>query len=177
MNFHGQTKNMSKLRNLLVGAGIVTVGGIGTNLAIDYFKNRKQETVRDEALGDAVPQAQEVAYAVVEDKSIQNFLDKSFGNPGRYVPNRSPKVFEYQGKQYMVIWARDNQQNKNQMLAFIYTDNERKMIASVGYTTEKTDYNLYNLNTTPFAVEVNGKKLTSGQGETNGTDNVDFVIA
>jgi hypothetical protein len=38
----------------------------------------------------------------------------------------------------MVIWARDNQQNKNQMLAFIYTDNERKMIASVGYTTEKT---------------------------------------
>jgi uncharacterized protein YggE len=73
MNFHGQTKNMSKLRNLLVGAGIVTVGGIGTKLAIDYFKNRKQETVRDEALGDAVPQAQEVAYAVVEDKSIQNF--------------------------------------------------------------------------------------------------------
>lgn len=51
------------------------------------------------------------------------------------------------------------------------------MIASVGYTAEKTDYNLQELSSTPFAIEVNGKKLTSGKGETGGTQAVDFVLA
>jgi hypothetical protein len=30
---------------------------------------------------------------------------------------------------------------------------------------------------TPFAVEVNGSKTTSGQGEAQGSDDVDFVLA
>ncbi len=78
----------------------------------------------------------------------------------------------------MVVWARDNKKDKNQMLAFIYTPDgsERKMIASVGYTSQTTDYNI-NLASTPFAVEVNNKKLTSGQGETEGANEVDFVLA
>jgi hypothetical protein len=169
---------MSNLRKFLVGAGIATVGAIGTKMAVDYFQNRQEEQVRDQSLGDAQPQSsEEVAYAVVERNSVQDFLDKSFGNPGRYVANRSPKVFDYQGKQYMVIWAKDNQLNKNQMLAFIYTEKGRDLIASVGYTTEKTDYNLHELNTTPFAVQINGQKLTSGKAETEGTNNVDFVLA
>jgi hypothetical protein len=33
------------------------------------------------------------------------------------------------------------------------------------------------LSSTPFAVEVNGTQLTSGQAETGGTDEVDFVLA
>ncbi len=169
---------MSKLRNLLVGAGIATVGAIGTKMAVDYFKNREQEEPVAESSGDQEPQSkEEIAYAVVEPSSVQDFLDKSFGNPGRYVPNRPPKVFEYEGKQYMVIWAYDNKQNKNQMLAFLYKEQGRDMIASVGYTTEKTDYNLDELSTTPFAVEINGKKLTSGKAETEGTQTVDFVLA
>jgi hypothetical protein len=76
----------------------------------------------------------------------------------------------------MVIWARDNKQDKNQMLAFIYTDEGRQMIASVGYTPDKTDYNL-KLSDTPFAVEVNNEQLQSGQGETEGAEEVDFVLA
>jgi hypothetical protein len=169
---------MSKLRNLLIGAGIATVGAIGTKVAVDYFRNRGQEEVVDESQGDAEPaSAQEVAYATVEPSSVQQFLDASFGVPGRYVPNRPPKVFDYQGEQYMVIWARDNEKQKNQMMAFQYTDAGRKMVASVGYTAEKTDYNLSNLSSTPFAVEVSGQKLTSGQAETGGTDEVDFVLA
>ncbi|KAF3890498.1 MULTISPECIES: hypothetical protein [Nostocales] len=168
------------LRNVLIGAGVAAVGAIGTKAAVDYFKNRGQEEVvgtrgGDEA--DAEPTSpEEVAYATVEPSSVQDFLDKSFGDPGRYVPTRPPKVFDYQGQQYMVIWARDNKQNKNQMLAFAYVDQNRKMIASVGYTNDKTDYNL-NLGGTPFAVEVNGQQLTSGQSETGGTDEVDFVLA
>ncbi len=50
------------------------------------------------------------------------------------------------------------------------------MIASVGYTNQETDYNI-NLGNTPFAVEVKGQKLTSGQGKTKGADEVDFVLA
>ena len=168
---------MSKLRNILLGAGVAAVGAIGTKKAVDYFRNRDQEEVVDESQGDAeVVAADEVAYATVQPNSVQDFLDKSFGNPGRYVPTRPPKVFEYQDQQYMVIWARDNQQDKNQMMAFKYTDAGRSMVASVGYTGEATDYNL-NLDDTNFAVEVNGKKLVSGQGETSGANEVDFVLA
>ncbi|GAB1545226.1 hypothetical protein NUACC21_79020 [Scytonema sp. NUACC21] len=171
------TNRSNLLRNVLIGAGVAAVGAIGTKAAVDYFRNRGQEEVVDENQGDAEPTSpEEVAYATVEPSSVQDFLDKSFGDPGRYVPNRQPKVFDYQGRQYMVIWARDNKQNKNQMLAFAYTDQGRKMIASVGYTNDKTDYNL-TLDGTPFAVEVNGQKLTSGKSETSGTNDVDFVLA
>ncbi|WNZ25979.1 hypothetical protein HJG54_26215 [Leptolyngbya sp. NK1-12] len=171
------TNRNNLLRNILVGAGIATVGAIGTKAAVDYFKNRGEEDVPDESQGDQLPaSAAEVAYAKVQDASLQKFLDVSFGEPGRYVPNRPAKVFDYQGKQYMVVWARDNKKNKNQMLAFIYTPEGRKMIASVGYTNQETDYNI-NLGSTPFAVEVKGQKLTSGQGKTKGADEVDFVLA
>ncbi|WP_019507907.1 hypothetical protein [Pleurocapsa sp. PCC 7319] len=168
---------MSKLRNILLGAGVAAVGAIGTKKAVDYFRNRDKEEVVDESQGDAENVASdEVAYATVEPGSVQDFLDKSFGNPGRYVPTRPPKVFEYQGEQYMVIWAKDNEKDKNQMMAFKYTDAGRKMVASVGYTGDATDYNL-NLDGTDFAVEVNGEKLVSGQGETSGANEVDFVLA
>ncbi len=168
---------MSKLRNILLGAGVAAVGAIGTKKAVDYLRNRDKEEVVEESAGDAeAVAADEVAYATVEPSSVQDFLDKSFGNPGRYVPTRPPKVFEYKDEQYMVIWARDNQQDKNQMMAFKYTDAGRKMVASVGYTGDVTDYNL-NLDDTDFAVEVNGDKLVSGQGETSGADEVDFVLA
>lgn len=169
---------MKNIHKILAGAGITALGAIGTKAAVDYFRNRDQEEVVDESQGDQEISApdREVAYAVVQPESVQDFLDKSFGDPGRYVPNRSPKVFEYKGESYMVIWARDNKQNKNQMLVFQYTDQGRDMIGSVGYTTSKTDYSL-QLSDTPFAVEVNGQKLESGKGETQGTDNVDFVLA
>ena len=174
---------MSKLRNILLGAGVAAVGGIGTKLAVDYFRNRGkeeevpevEETEEEEAV--AAISTEEVAYAVVEDSSVQSFLDASFGAPGRYVPTRAPKVFDYQDQQCMVIWAYDNEKEKNQMLAFQYTDAGRQMIASVGYTADATDYNLPNLEDTPFAIEVNGEQITSGQGETDGTDEVDFVVA
>ena len=134
---------MSKLRNILIGAGVAAVGAIGTKKAVDYMRNRDKEEVVEESEGDAeVVAADEVAYAVVEPSSVQDFLDKSFGNPGRYVPTRSPKVFEYQDEQYMVIWAKDNEKDKNQMMAFKYTDAGRQMVASVGYTGDATDYNL-----------------------------------
>ena len=168
---------MSKLRNILIGAGVAAVGAIGTKKAVDYMRNRDKEEVVEESQGDAENvAADEVAYAVVEPSSVQDFLDKSFGNPGRYVPTRPPKVFEYHGEQYMVIWAKDNQKDKNQMMAFKYTDAGRKMVASVGYTGDATDYNL-SLDDTDFAVEVNGEKLVSGQGNTDGADEVDFVLA
>ena len=168
---------MSKLRNILIGAGVAAVGAIGTKKAVDYFKNRGKEEVVDEAEGDAIaPAPDEVAYATVEPESVQGFLDRSFGDAGRYTPTRPPKIFEYQDEQYMVIWARDNKQNKNQMLAFKYTDAGRQMVASVGYTSDNTDYNL-KLNGTSFAVDVNGEQLVSGQGNTDGADEVDFVLA
>ena len=168
---------MSKLRNILLGAGVAAVGAIGTKKAVDYLRNHDEEKVVDETEGDVeMVAADEVAYANVEPKSVQDFLDKSFGNPGRYVPTRSPKVFEYQGDQYMVIWAKDNEKDKNQMMAFKYTDSGRQMVASVGYTGDTTDYNL-SLDNTDFAIEVNGEKLISGQGETDGADDIDFVLA
>ena len=168
---------MTKLRNILLGAGVAAVGAIGTKKAVDYLRNRDKEEVVAESEGDAeVVAADEVAYATVEPGSVQDFLDKSFGNPGRYVPTRPPKVFEYHDEQYMVIWAKDNQKDKNQMMAFKYTDAGRKMVASVGYTGDATDYNL-SLDNTDFAVEVNGEKLVSGKGETNGTSEVDFILA
>jgi hypothetical protein len=167
----------TNLRNILLGTGIAAVGAIGTKMAVDYFRNRGQEEVKDESEGDAVAASpQEVAYATVEASSVQSFLDASFGTPGRYTPNRPPKVFDYQGKQYMVIWAYDNKQSKNQMLAFTYTPEGRKMIASVGYTGQKTDYNI-NMGDAPFAVEVNGQKISSGKSETQGASEVDFVLA
>jgi hypothetical protein len=167
----------NKLRNILIGAGVASVGAIGTKMAVDYFRNRGKEDIVDESQEDAEPTSSaEVAYAVVEPSSVQQFLDASFGDAGRYTPSREPKVFDYQGQQYMVIWAYDNKQQKNQMLAFLYTDAGRQMIASVGYTAEKTDYNL-KLSNTPFAVEVNNQKLQSGQSETDGTTEVDFVLA
>ena len=168
---------MSKLRNILLGAGVAAVGAIGTKKAVDYLRNREDEEVVEESVGDVeAVAADEVAYATVEPDSVQDFLDRSFGSPGRYVPTRPPKVFEYQDEQYMVIWARDNEKDKNQMMAFKYTDAGRKMVASVGYTGDATDYNL-SLDDTNFAVEVNGEKLVSGQGETDGADEVDFVLA
>ena len=168
---------MSKLRNILLGAGVAAVGAIGTKKAVDYLRNRGEEEVVEEEAGDAeAVAADEVAYATVEPDSVQEFLDNSFGSPGRYVPTRSPKVFEYQDEQYMVIWAEDTEKEKNQMMAFKYTDEGRKMVASVGYTGDATDYNL-SLDDTDFAVEVNGEKLVSGQGETDGADEVDFVLA
>ncbi len=164
------------LRNLLLGAGVATVGAIGTKAAVDYFQNRGKEEVVDESVGDAIATSpEEVAYAAVEPDSVQGFLDASFGDAGRYAPNRPPKIFDYQGQQYMVIWAYDNKQQKNQMMVQ-YTDGGRKMIASVGYTGDKTDYNL-NLAGTPFAIDVNGQLLTSGQAEAAGTSDVDFVLA
>ena len=168
---------MSKLRNILLGTGVAAVGAIGTKKAVDYLRNRDKEEVVDESEGDVESvAADEVAYATVEPNSVQEFLDNSFGNPGRYVPTRPPKVFEYQDEQYMVIWAEDTEQNKNQMMAFKYTDAGREMVASVGYTGNATDYNL-SLDDTDFAIEVNGEKLVSGQGETDGADEVDFVLA
>jgi hypothetical protein len=167
----------NKLRNILIGAGVAAVGAIGTKKAVDYFRNRGKEEVIEDTQEDAVATSTaEVAYANVEESSVQGFLDGSFGAPGRYVPNRPPKVFDYQGEQYMVIWARDNEKNKNQMMAFQYTDGGRKMVASVGYTADATDYNI-NLSSTPFAVEVGGKQITSGQSQTDGTNDVDFVLA
>ncbi|OZH51728.1 hypothetical protein AFK68_29070, partial [Hydrocoleum sp. CS-953] len=95
---------------------------------------------------------------------------------GRYVPTRPPKVFEYQEQDYMVIWTYDNEKEKNQLLAFQYTEDGRQMVASVGYTADATDYNV-NLDGTNLAVEIsgNGEQITSGQGETDGTDEVDLV--
>jgi hypothetical protein len=167
----------TNLRNILIGTGIAAVGAVGTKLAVDYFRNRGQEEARDESQGDAeVTSAEEVAFVTVEPSSVQSFLDASFGDPGRYTPTRPPKVFDYQGQQYMVIWAYDNEKSKNQMLAFKYTDGGRKMIGSVGYTGDQTDYNI-NMADTPFAVEVNGQKITSGQSQTAGANEVDFVLA
>jgi hypothetical protein len=167
--------NNNNLRNLLIGAGVAAVGGIGTKVAVDYFRNRDQEKPAPEGNQNVSPSsAQEVAYVTVEPSSVQGFLDASFASPGRYVPTRPPKVFEYQNQQYMVIWAYDNQKQKNQLLAFKYTDQGRKMVASVGYTTSATDYNI-TLDGTNLAIEVNGKTITSGQGQTDGTNEVDLV--
>ncbi|MDJ0724872.1 MAG: hypothetical protein QNJ38_07155 [Prochloraceae cyanobacterium] len=177
---------MSKLRNFLLAAGVTAVGAVGTKMAVDYFQRKKEEEEAVEEVDASLSEAddidpesissEEVAYVTVDPSSVQDFLDRSFGSPGRYVPTRPPKVFDYQGQQYMVIWAYDNQKEKNQMLAFIYTDAGRKMIGSVGYTADVTDYNI-NMEETPFAVEVNEEQITSGQGQTDGAEEVDFVLA
>lgn len=185
---------MSKLRNILMSAGIATLGAIGVKKTVDYFQNKKQEEAVNQ-LPENVPNQltqnapnqlpedasisnpqEEVAFAVVETSVVQDFLDKTFGTVGRYQPNKSPKVFEYLDQDYMVIWAYDQQKSKNQMLVFLYTDKGREMIGSVGYTASETDYRL-KMENTPFAVSINGKKLQSGEGETSGTNDVDFVLA
>ena len=175
---------LKKLGKILAGAGAVAAGAAGTKMAVDYFRNRGKEEPDeplgqiDEAPEDDIPvSAEQVAFVNVEDSSVQSFLDASFGAPGRYTPTRPAKVFDYQDQQYMVIWAYDNEKEKNQMLAFLYTDSGRSMIASVGYTADATDYNLPGLDNTPFAIEVNGEQITDGQGSTDGTDEVDFVPA
>ncbi|MFM6395419.1 MAG: hypothetical protein ACKPFF_01900, partial [Planktothrix sp.] len=115
----------NRLRNFLIGAGIVTAGAIGTKMAVDYFKNRGKEEVVDESQGDAIAASPEqVSYAVVQPSSVQSFLDASFGEPGRYVPIREPKVFDYQGQQYMVIWAKDNK--KPWVLEWEHSDQVRQ---------------------------------------------------
>ncbi|NEP81491.1 MAG: hypothetical protein F6K39_26995, partial [Okeania sp. SIO3B3] len=150
--------------------------GYGVKKAVDYFRNRDQEEPDPEATEEAEVEleADDIAFATVEPESVQPFLDASFGAPGRYVPTRPPKVFEYQDQQYMVIWSYDNEKEKNQLMGFQYTDAGRQMVASVGYTADVTDYNV-NLDGTNLAVEVNGEQITSGQGETDGADEVDLV--
>lgn len=168
--------NFGNLAKIAAGVAGVAVTGYGVKKAVDYFQNRDQEEP-DSDKGEESEvelEADDIAYAVVEPDSVQPFLDASFGSPGRYVPNRPPKMFEYQDKQYMVIWADDNQQNKKQLLGFQYTDAGREMVASVGYTEDATDYNL-KLDGTNLAIEVNGEQITSGQGATGGTDEVDLV--
>ena len=76
----------------------------------------------------------------------------------------------------MAIWCNDTQLNKKQFLVFIYEDDQRKMIASVGYTNDLTDYDL-KMSATPFSILVNGEKLTTGKSETAGTDDVTLVLA
>ena len=182
-----------KLKNLLIGAGVAAVGGIGIKKAVDYFRNRDEEEpgdvdLEDEAAAEEAvaakmaafdaPPEETIQYVSVEADSVQAFLDSAFGSEGRYVPNRPPKVFDYEDTQYMVIWADDTEKEKKQMMAFLYTDEGRKMVASVGYTGDGTDYNV-NLEDTALAVEVEstGEQITSGQGSTDGTDEVDFVLA
>lgn len=182
------------LKKLLIGAGVAAVGGVGVKMAADYLRNRGKEddpegdinddAAAEEAQANAAAQVasfsagEAIQYVNIEPDSVQGFLDNSFGAPGRYVPNRDPKVFDYMDTQYMVIWADDTQQGKKQLLAFRYTDEGRQMIASVGYTADSTDYNI-SLEDTPLAVEVEstGEQITSGQGSTDGTDEVDFVLA
>ncbi len=166
----------SLLRNVLIGAGVAAVGAVGTKVATDYLRNRNEEETPDEAAGDATPKSvEEVAFVNVEPSSVQAFLDKSF-EADRYIPNRAPKMFEFQGVSYMVIWAEDKKLGKNQMLAFTCQEDGRHLIASVGYTAEETDFNL-KLDGTPFAIEVNDQQFKSGKSTTAGTTDVDLVLA
>ncbi|NES82588.1 MAG: hypothetical protein F6K10_14900 [Moorea sp. SIO2B7] len=171
--------NFGNLAKIAAGVAGVAATGYGVKKAVDYFRNRDQEEPDPETTEEAEVKLEldDIAFATVEPESVQPFLDASFGAPGRYVPTRAPKIFDYQDNQCMVIWAYDNEKEKNQMLAFKYTDAGRSMIASVGYTADVTDYNLPDLDSTPFAIEVNGEQITSGQGETDGTDEVDLVVA
>ncbi len=168
--------NFGNLAKIVAGVAGVAATGYGVKKAVDYFQNRDQEEADPETTEEAEVELspEDVAFATVEADSVQPFLDASFGAPGRYVPTRPPKVFEYQELQYMVIWAYDNEKEKNQLLGFQYTEEGRKMVASVGYTADATDYNV-NLDGTNLAVEVNGEQFTSGQGETDGADEVDLV--
>ncbi len=170
--------NFGNLAKIAVGIAGVAATGYGVKKAVDYFQNRDQEEPDPEKAEDTEVEvtSEDVAYATVEPESVQPFLDASFGAPGRYVPTRAPKIFEYQDQQYMVIWAYDNDKEKNQLLGFKYTDEGREMVASVGYTGDATDYNV-NLDGTNLAVKIdaNGEEITSGQGETEGTNEVDLV--
>lgn len=168
--------NFGNLAKIAAGVAGVAVAGYGVKKAVDYFQNRDQEEPDPETNEDSEVELEpdDIAYATVEPDSVQPFLDASFGSPGRYVPSRPPKMFEYQEQDYMVIWAYDNEKEKNQLLCFQYTDAGRQMVASVGYTADATDYNV-NLDGTNLAVDVNGEQITSGQGETDGADEVDLV--
>ena len=166
------------LAKIVAGAAGAAATGYGVKKAVDYFQNRGQEEPDPETTEDAEVELEQddIAFATMETESVQPFLDASFGAEGRYVPIRPPKVFEYQEQNYMVIWAYDNEKEKNQLLAFKYTEDGRKMLASVGYTADATDYNV-NLDGTNLAVEISGsgEQITSGQGETDGTEEVDLV--
>ena len=168
---------MLGLGTILEKTGLKSLGKFGKKKTDEYLKTDKHEADIDESEAAAIAlTAEEVAFTEVESASVQNFLDVSFGAPGRYVPNRSPKIFEHQDKSYMAIWANDTQLSKKQLLVFIYEDDQRKMIASVGYTNDLTDYDL-KMSATPFAVLVNGDKLATGKSETAGTDDVTLVLA
>ena len=166
------------LAKIAAGVAGVAATGYGVKKAVDYFKNRDPEESDPETTEDAEVELEQddIAFATMETESVQPFLDASFGAEGRYVPIRPPKVFEYQEQNYMVIWTYDNEKEKNQLLAFKYTEDGRKMLASVGYTADATDYNV-NLDGTNLAVEISGsgEQITSGQGETDGTEEVDLV--
>jgi len=168
---------MLGLGKILDKTGLKSLGKFGKKKTDDYLKTDKHETPIDASEAEAIALTpEEVAFTEVESASVQNFLDVSFGTPGRYVPNRSPKIFEHQDKSYMAIWADDTKLAKKQLLVFIYEDDQRKMIASVGYTNDVTDYDL-KMSATPFAVLVNGTKLTTGKSETTGTSDVALVLA
>ena len=166
------------LAKIVAGVAGAAATGYGVKKAVDYFQNRGQEEPDPETTEDAEVELEQddIAFATMETESVQPFLDASFGAEGRYIPIRPPKVFEYQEQNYMVIWAYDNEKEKNQLLAFKYTEDGRKMLASVGYTADATDYNV-NLDGTNLAVEISGsgEQITSGQGETDGTEEVDLV--
>ncbi|MEO1430502.1 MAG: hypothetical protein AAFS12_13015 [Cyanobacteria bacterium J06632_19] len=168
--------NFGNLAKIAAGVAGVAATGYGVKKAVDYFQNRDKEEPDSDKTEDTEVEleADDVAFATVEPESVQPFLDASFGSPGRYVPTRPPKVFEYQNQQYMVIWSYDNEKEKNQLMGFQYTDAGRQMVASVGYTADATDYNV-KLDGTNLAVEVNGEQITSGQGATGGTNEVDLV--
>ena len=167
--------NLAKIAASVAG---VAATGYGVKKAVDYFKNRDLEESDSDATQDTEVELEEddIAFANVKTESVQPFLDASFGAEGRYVPTRPPKMFEYKEQHYMVIWAYDNEKEKNQLMAFQCAEDGRKMVASVGYTADATDYNV-NLNGTNLAVEIsgNGEQITSGQGETDGTEEVDLV--
>ena len=166
--------NLAKIAAGVVGAAAT---GYGVKKAADYFQNRDKEEADSETTEDTEVEleANDIAFVAVELNSVQSFLDTSF-SPGRYTPSRTPKVFEYQEQDYMVIWANDNEKEKNQLLVFQYTEEGRKMIASIGYTSDATYYNI-NLDGTNLAVKISDEMelITSGQGQTDGTDQVDLV--
>ena len=111
------------LAKIVAGVAAAAATGYGVKKAVDYFQNRGQEEPDPETTEDAEVELEQddIAFATMETESVQPFLDASFGAEGRYVPIRPPKVFEYQEQNYMVIWAYDNEKEKNQLLAFKYT--------------------------------------------------------
>lgn len=168
---------MVSLSGFLEKTGLSSLGKIGKKKTDDFLASNRNEAEIDAAEAEAISlTADEVAFTNIEPSSVQDFLDKSFGKPGRYVPNQEPKVFEHQEVHYLAIWADDTELSKKQFLAFLYTDAGRKLVASVGYTAELTDYNI-DLSTTPFAILVNGEKLKIGKGEAAGATDVNLVLS